>query len=189
MVVWLVGLSGSGKSSIAGVLAELWRDRDPRVVLLDGDALREAVDGPHGTLAFTREARTAREERIAALCAALERDGHTVICAVNSIDQRIRDANRVRFDTFFEVFVSTPLDVCLVRDREDLYLEALRGNVQDVVGLDLAYEAPRSPDMIVDNGHPAAEPALLARRILNAAARKRRPHHAAPAPARQEAVA
>lgn len=189
MVVWLVGLSGAGKSSIAHVLAGLWKTRNPRVVVLDGDGLREAVDGPVGTLSFSPEARVRRENRIAALCAALERDGHDVICAVNSIDQSVRDANRHRFDLYFEVFVSTPLDVCLVRDRDDLYLDALRGRRRNVVGLDLAYDAPRSPDMIVDNGHPAAEPDVLARRILHAVARKRRPHTIEPAFARQEAFA
>lgn len=189
MVVWLVGLAGSGKSSIARHLAELWSARDPRVVLLDGDTLREAVDGPRGSLSFTRAARVAREERIAALCAGLEHEGHTVICAVNSIDQGLRDANRVRFQTYFEVFVSTPLDVCLVRDRDDLYIEALRGNLRDVVGLDLAYEPPRSPDMVVDNGHPSATPHRLAEHVLRAAARKKTSFRAEASPSRQEAVA
>lgn len=189
MVLWLVGLSGAGKSSIATALSNLWSARNPRVVLLDGDSLREAVDGPAGTISFTREARITRERRIAGLCAGLERDGFDVICALNSIDPSVRDANRRRFDVYFEVFVSTPLDVCLVRDDTDLYLEALRGRRHDVVGLDIAYQAPRSPDMVVDNGHPTADPGLLARRILHAAARKRRPFAVAPEWSRQEAIA
>ena len=189
MVVWLVGLSGSGKSSIARVLAHRWRSRASHVVLLDGERLRAAVDGPAASLSFTREARIARERRIAALCDALEQGGHDVICAVNSIDPSVRAANRQRFDGYFEVFVATPLDVCLVRDHEGLYLEALRGRRQDVVGLDIPYEAPRAPDMVVDNGHPNAEPAVLARRILDAAARKRRVQRAAMDLSRQEALA
>ncbi|HKK71429.1 MAG TPA: adenylyl-sulfate kinase [Candidatus Krumholzibacteria bacterium] len=189
MVLWLVGLSGAGKSSIARVLVDLWKRQRPQTVLLDGDDLRAAVDGRTAELSFTREARSRRETRTADLCAVLERQGFDVICALNSIEQSVRDRNRRCFDRYFEVYVSTPLDVCLTRDREQHYLAALRGERDDVVGLDLDYEAPRSPDMIVDNGHPAAEPALIARHIAGAAQRKLVPQEASVIAARKEAFA
>ncbi len=189
MVLWLVGLSGAGKSSIARVLFELWKRQRPRTVLLDGDDLRAAVDGPAGKLSFTPEARARREARVADLCALLERQGLDVICALNSIDQSVRDRNRHRFGRYFEVYVSTPLDVCLIRDHEQHYMAALRGDRTDVVGLDIDYDAPRSPDMIADNGHPTADPALIARRIVGAARRKLDPHETGTVTARKEAFA
>ena len=171
MVVWIVGLSGAGKSSIARTLVHQWRRSQPNVVLLDGPRLRAAVDGPDPE--FSADARVARERRIAALCALLESQGLDVVCALNSVDPATRAQNRTAFEGYFEVHVSTPLDVCLVRDPEDLYLDGLRGRRRDVVGLDLPYQPPVAPDLVVDNGYPTAEPALLAQRVLTAIRHRR----------------
>ena len=189
MVVWLVGLSGAGKTSIATVLLELWRRRRPNVVLLDGPALRAAVDGPDPELAFDLAARTRREQRIAELCALLDTQGLDVICALNSVDQSVRDRNRTRLAHYFEVFVATPVDVCLVRDRGELYMRALRGQCTDVLGMDLPADSPRSPDMIVDNGHPSADPAAHARRIMAGAFQKLASRSSEPAALQREAHA
>ena len=186
MVVWLVGLSGAGKTTIARHLLDLRRRLSPQVVLLDGEALRRAVDDAETSPAFDRASRARREERVAVLCALLEKQGLDVICALNSVDQGVRDRNRSRFTDYFEVYVATPLDVCLQRDDEGLYDRALRGETENVVGLDLALDPPRCPDMVVDNGHPSSDPARIAEHVHGAALRKQRRRPISP-PARRSA--
>lgn len=174
MVVWLTGLSASGKTTIARQLLQLWQQTRRDVVLLDGESLRAVLDGPSAAREFSLEVRAIREERAAELCAMLDRQGFDVICALNSTSQAVRDRNRQRFTCYFEVYVAAPLDVCVLRDPEGLYLRALRGDTCGVVGVDLPLDPPRSPDLVVDNGHPSNDPANLAQRILASAHRKQR---------------
>lgn len=180
MILWLVGLSASGKTTIARHLLGLWRETRSEVVLLDGEPLRAVLDGGATEPGFSLPARAVREERAGELCAMLDRQGFDVICALNSTSQTVRDRNRQRFTCYFEVFVSAPLDVCVLRDPEGLYLRALRGDATGVVGFDLEHEPPRSPDLMVDNGHPSVDAATLAQRILAAAHRKQRRNLARP---------
>ena len=144
-VIWLTGLSGAGKSTIAaGVHRELVRCGIP-VELLDGDALRSIA--PTG---FTLAERDAHVRRTGFLASRLEHHGVTVVCALMSPTLQSRLDARRMCRCFIEVYVSTPLDECERRDPKGLYRAARRGDVCDVIGIHTPYEPPLRPELVVD---------------------------------------
>ena len=164
VIVWLTGLSGAGKSTIAEHLVRTWRRHNPQVVLLDGDEMRR-VFGSDGQGDYSVEARRRNAERVQALCALLDRQRIDVVCATLSLFQDLRDENRETFSNYLEAWVSTPLEVCMQRDRKQLYETALRGLREDVVGVDIPYDAPERHDVELDNGAPGADARALARQL------------------------
>src|ERR1700692_4683763 len=113
--VWLTGLSGAGKSTIAGILAARLEQRGRTVTLLDGDVVRTHLSKGLG---FSKEDRDTNILRIGFVAAEVTRHGGVAVCAAVSPYRATRDAVRalVGADRFIEVFVDTPLDICEARD-------------------------------------------------------------------------
>lgn len=148
-VIWLTGLSGAGKSTIANALeVELYR-QGRRTFILDGDNIRQ---GLNKDLPFTDEGRIENIRRVAEVARLMMDAGIIVITAFISPFRRERELARdlIGAERFSEVFVDTPLAVCEARDPKGLYKKARGGQLQNMTGIDSAYERPQTPDVIVD---------------------------------------
>lgn len=163
MIVWLIGMSGAGKSTVAGRLAQRWRSTGRDVVLLDGDVLREVWgDNPGHTVAGRR----INAERISRLCKMLDDQGIDVVAAVLSIFPEWQAWNRKHFRRYWEVFLDVPFEVLEARDTKGLYRAAREGLISDVVGVDIPFPRPTDPDLVLDSSGAAGDPDTLASQIF-----------------------
>ncbi len=144
-VLWLTGLSGSGKSTIATALERRLHTEGVRTVLLDGDNLRH---GLNRDLGFSDADRSENVRRVAEVARLFADTGVVAICALISPTRAQRaQARTVVGDGFVEVFVDAPLDLCRVRDPKALYAKADAGDVANFTGLSSSYEPPEAPDI------------------------------------------
>ena len=145
--MWLTGLSGAGKSTIAGLLASRLERRGRTVTLLDGDVVRTHLSKGLG---FSKEDRDTNIRRIGFVAAEVVRHGGAVICAVVSPYEAARNEARqmVGPASFVLVHVATPLEVCEQRDVKGLYAKARRGELTGLTGIDDPYEPPSAPDLV-----------------------------------------
>jgi len=168
MVIWITGLSGAGKTSIGRAVVDLWRQDNPAVVMVDGDDIRQLL-GRDRSDDYTLAGRRIVSEPIVALCKWLDGQGIDVVCCTISSFPDLLRANRTAFRGYFEVFVDVPVETAAARSTSDLYGRAERGEVTNVVGVDLPYNPPEAPDMIVDNRPDAENFTDTARTILKQA--------------------
>lgn len=147
-VVWLTGLSGAGKSTVAQALQQSLHGRGCRTVLLDGDNLRH---GLNRDLGFSDADRSENVRRTGEAARLFAEAGVIAICALISPRQADRDAVRARFDDdrFVEVFVEASLESCRARDPKGLYARASAGVIAEFTGVAAPYEAPTAPDLTV----------------------------------------
>ncbi|WP_017906239.1 adenylyl-sulfate kinase [Pseudomonas asplenii] len=151
MVIWLVGLSGAGKTTIGRALYASLKQNRPQTVFVDGDEIRTLFRHDQHADAYSLAGRRVNAERIQALCAWLDSQGIDVVCCILSMFQDISDDNRQRFSKYREVFVDVPLDTLIERDDKGLYQSALRGEQVNVVGMDIEYRPPAAPDLVLHN--------------------------------------
>jgi adenylyl-sulfate kinase len=148
--VWLTGLSGAGKSTIAESLAPELAARGCSVEVLDGDEVRTHLSKGLG---FSREDRDINIGRISFVASLLVKHGAAVITAAISPYAQARGEARQRIgdNQFVEVYVRCSLDELVRRDVKGLYKKALAGEVQHFTGVSDPYEAPENPDIVVDS--------------------------------------
>jgi adenylylsulfate kinase len=151
-VLWLTGLSGAGKSTVASAVEASLREVGVATEYLDGDAVRAL--SPSG---FSRAERDAHVRRVGFLASRLEHHGVTVICALISPYAEARDYVRSICATFLEVYVCTPLEECERRDAKGLYARARRGQVASFTGVSDPYEPPSRPDLTIDTSRLTLE--------------------------------
>ena len=156
LVVWLTGLPGSGKSTIANALERRLVAAGRHTMLLDGDNLRQ---GLNADLGFDAAARTENVRRVGEVATLMADAGLIVIVALVSPFRADRDRIRALLPEgrFLEVFVDAPSDVCRERDVKGLYRKAAAGLVQNVTGLDQGYEPPLMPTFIVNTGRQSVD--------------------------------
>jgi len=145
-VIWLTGLSGSGKSSIARRLERRLFAEGMQTMLLDGDQVRHGINGDLG---FTPEDRTENIRRVGELASLFFRQGSIVLCTFVSPFRadRARVRGLVPNGRFVEVFVDTPLEECERRDPKGLYAKARRGEIAHMTGITSPYEEPEDPEV------------------------------------------
>ena len=152
MVVWIIGLSGSGKTTLSGQVVAEARQRGRKVVLLDGDRVRELFGNDLG---HDLAGRRANADRICRLCGFLDEQGVDVVCAILSLFPESRTWCRENLSSYYEVFIDAPLDQLMERDAKGIYGRYLRGEIRDVAGLDLDFPRPDTADLvIVNSGSP-----------------------------------
>ena len=144
-VVWFTGLSGSGKSTLANALEVALHQQGLRTYVLDGDIIRQ---GLNKDLEFSNEDRVENIRRVAEVAKLMMDAGLIVLAAFISPFRRERAMARelIGSDSFIEVYVDTPLDICEQRDVKGLYKKAREGKIPNMTGISSPYEAPEAPD-------------------------------------------
>ena len=145
-VVWLCGLAGSGKSTLAKSLTNILRQKFDSVIYLDGDELREIF----GHFSYDKNGRIDMAIKRAKMANFLSKQGQIVIVSTISLFSEVYAWNRANLQNYFEVFVECDFDELKRRDQKGLYTKALRGEVKNVVGVDLQYDAP-TPNLVIEN--------------------------------------
>ncbi len=155
-VIWLTGLSGAGKSTIAQALAKALKDRNLQTYILDGDVLRT---GLNQDLGFSEEDRIENIRRTAQVAKLMVDANLIVIAALISPYARDRSSARALFKEgqFVEVFISTPVELCIQRDPKGLYAKALKGEIKGFTGIDAPYEVPTEPELTLHTKGRTAE--------------------------------
>lgn len=148
MVIWLIGLSGAGKTTLSNVLYEQLKPRLPNLVRLDGDVIRTVFgnDVDHTVAGRRRNA-----ERLSGLSKFLADEKIHVIAAVLSIFPEWRAWNRKHIADYAEVYVKASMDTLKRRDTKGLYAKAFRGEIPNVVGVDIPFPEPESPELVIEN--------------------------------------
>ena len=163
--LWFTGLSGSGKSTVAVEVERLLVESGRPAYLLDGDNLRQ---GLNGDLGFSADDRTENVRRVGEVARLFADAGVVALVPVISpyvVDRaRVREIHALAEVPFAEVFVDTPIEVCEQRDAKGLYAKARAGEITGFTGIDDPYEAPQSPELWLtpEDGDPLAQ----ARRVL-----------------------
>ncbi|MCF8415600.1 MAG: adenylyl-sulfate kinase [Crocinitomicaceae bacterium] len=156
LVVWLTGLSGSGKSTIADHLEQHLFKKGIHTANLDGDLLRT---GLNKDLGFSEEDRSENIRRIAEISKILSNNGLVVIAAFVSPFSKDRNLVKktVGEENFIEIFVQTSIEECERRDVKGLYSKARKGELKNFTGIDSPYENPINPDLIIDTEKTSIE--------------------------------
>jgi adenylylsulfate kinase len=147
-LVWLTGLSASGKSTIAFTVEHALVQRGHLAFVLDGDNVRH---GLNKNLGFSEEDRMENIRRIGEVGKLYVDTGIITLTSFISPYRRDRDANRALLqpDEFIEVFVTAPIDVCEERDPKGLYKKARAGEIKGFTGIDDPYEEPLNPELVI----------------------------------------
>ncbi|MDW7773075.1 MAG: bifunctional sulfate adenylyltransferase/adenylylsulfate kinase [Desulfobulbaceae bacterium] len=149
--IFLTGLSGSGKSTIAKVLMVKFMEmRDRPVTLLDGDIVRKNLSSE---LNYSREHRNLNVTRIGFVASEITKNGGIALCAPIAPYEESRQSNRdliSRYGGYIEVYVATPIEVCEARDRKGLYAKARAGKIKGVTGVSDPYIPPANPELTID---------------------------------------
>jgi adenylyl-sulfate kinase len=144
--LWMTGLSGAGKTTIAVALTDALHTRGIKIERLDGDVVRQSLTRDLG---FSKEDRDKNIERVTFVAKLLSRNGVGVVASFISPYEATRDFVRQETTNFIEVFVDAPIEVCAERDVKGLYAKAFAGEIPNFTGVSDPYEAPVSPEIIV----------------------------------------
>lgn len=144
--IWLTGLSGSGKTTIGKYLEHFIMTE---AVIIDGDDLRKGINADLG---FTMEDRDKNVERAAYVCELFNKNNQNVIACIMSPmeEQRVNAERIIGKDNFFLVYVSCDLDTLRKRDTKGLYAKYDAGEIKNMVGIDLPYQVPVEPNIVVN---------------------------------------
>lgn len=160
--IWLTGLPAAGKTTLAVALATTLQQQGTPVQILDSDELREVLT-PQPS--YTPEEREWFYRTMVYIGQLLVQNGANVIFAATANRRRYRDRARKAMARFVEVYVSCSLEVCMNRDRKGIYEKARAGEATTVPGVQIPYEPPQEPALVVDSEHETAVEG--SRRIMN----------------------
>ncbi len=160
-LIWMTGLSGSGKSTIAYTLEHALVQRGRLAYVLDGDNIRHGLNKNLGFSAEDRQENIRRIGEVGKLCV------DTGIITITAFISPYRADRQIARETvgegsFYEVFCDTPLEVCEERDPKGLYKKARAGEIKGFTGIDDPYEAPEKPEMVIDTSKMSPQEATIA---------------------------
>ncbi len=147
MVIWITGLSASGKTTLGLEMYNLLKDSGAWV-FLDGDTMRTIFGEDLG---HSIADRMKNAYRISNLCYMLDTQGINVLSCVLLISDEVRNYNKEHFQEYKEVFIDVSMETLISRDNKQLYKKALKGNLENVVGVDMKYDHPMHPDFTFNN--------------------------------------
>lgn len=157
LVLWLTGLSGAGKTTLAKGIEREIKERGCLVEVLDGDVVRTNLSKGLG---FSREDRNINIRRIGFVANLLSRNGVIAIVAAISPYRDARDELRNTTENFLEVYLNAPLDVCEERDTKGLYAMARAGEIRAFTGIDDPYEEPLNPNIVCHTAQETVEESI-----------------------------
>lgn len=148
ILYWITGLSGAGKTTVGNALYYELREKNPSVVILDGDILKSLVGD---SLGYSREDREKRAYHYSNMCKILTDQGISVVICTIAMFDSVRAWNRKNIERYVEVYLKVDKDILIKRDRKGLYSRHQAGAVTDVAGLDVEVEFPKTPDITIEN--------------------------------------
>lgn len=161
--IWFTGLSGAGKSTTADALTSLLLEQGRQVTVLDGAAIRTHISKGLG---FSKEDRDTNIRRIGFIASEIVRhNGIVVVAAISPYRAARNDVRRMIGEHYIEVFVDTPLEICIERDNKGFYSQSRRGELKGLTGIDDPYEPPLNPELVIDTVDHTPE--QNARRIVD----------------------
>ena len=146
-VFWVTGLPGAGKTTIAKALYSRLKPGRPELVYLDGDMMRQVF----GNFQYDPASRKQLALSYSRMCSLLSEQGHDVICATVSMFHEVHEWNRQHLNHYHEIYLDVPFDVLHRRNQKDLYRKASEGQAKNVYGIDIAFEKPQCPDIVIHN--------------------------------------
>ena len=153
MIIWIIGLAGSGKTTLGKELYQKMKANNEKVCFVDGDSMRQAFNNDLG---FSNKDRKINANRIISFCKILDQQNINVIVSIlhNFPDQRLK--NKLIFSRYIEIFLDTPKKIIFERDQKKIYSKFKKNKIKNVVGLDIEFKRPAHPDIIL-NGNIATK--------------------------------
>jgi adenylyl-sulfate kinase len=153
-VVWLTGLPGSGKTTIARGLERELKVRGLKFEVFDGDEVRKSLSKGLG---FSKEDRDTHNKRVIYVCKLLTRNGVNAVVSLISPYRSTRAYAREQLPRFVEVYLKCSVEECIRRDPKGLYKKALAGEIDNMTGIQDPYEEPLNPEVVLDTEHDSSE--------------------------------
>ena len=148
MVVWITGISASGKSTLGKFFFKKLKKENKNTIFFDGDEFRKIF---HNDIKYTLKDRDINAIRLTSLVKYVSDQKTNIIISANITSQKFRDWCKKNVKNYFEVFINTPMEILKKRDYKKLYKNALSGKIKNVVGIDIKFIKPKNPDLIIDN--------------------------------------
>lgn len=163
MILWLIGISGAGKTTVGRALVESLQRRDRPTLFIDGDRIRTVWQDDLG---HTIEARRRNHSRLSQLCKVLDQDGVDIVVSALSIFTDLREWNRRNLRHYLEVHLDLPVEEARKRDPKGIYARRERGEAADVVGIDIPFPVSLTTDLRIGVPEILDPPDSIADRIL-----------------------
>lgn len=148
MVIWIIGLAGSGKTTVSNIVYEQLKKNKKNTVLLDGDQVRRVFSND---LKHSKEDRLKNAKRIRNLCKMLDLQKINVVCAILSIAEKDRIWCRKNFMRYIEIYIKNDIKQIQARGDRKIYFDFDKGLIRNVVGKDITFEEPQDADYIINN--------------------------------------
>ncbi len=165
MIIWFIGLSGSGKTTIGHTLYQKLKPDYPSLLFVDGDRFREVMGNDLG---FSYEDRQRNARRFSQFCQWLDEQSIHLICCVLSNFPEWQEWNRANFRQYFEIYLDASLETLHRRDTKRIYADALAGRKTNVVGVDIPFVAPAKADLVIDNNAELSTVEPIVDKIIDA---------------------
>ncbi len=162
MVIWLTGLSASGKTTLCKSMYKILKIKDPTFVMIDGDIIRKILSTD---LNYKENSRYIQIQRIQFLSKVLYDQNISVIVAALYAHPNLLLWNRDNFEKYVEIYIRADVEFLISRETKGLYAGARRGELTDVVGIDIPWHEPQTPDLVID-AKSAPPPDKLARQVI-----------------------
>ncbi len=148
MVIWITGLAGAGKTTLCNAILSKRSSFETNLIRLDGDEVRQVFGQDVGYQVGDRQKQFGRIQRLAKM---LDEQGQVVLVGVLYSNPQLLAWNRANIKNYFEVYLKTEMKTLIARDQKQLYSKAAKGEVKDVVGVDIPWIPPIEPDFVVDS--------------------------------------
>ena len=148
MVIWITGISASGKSTLGKYFFKKFKRQNKNTVFFDGDEFRKIF---HDDIKYTLRDRDVNAIRLTSLVKYVSDQKTNLIVSANITSQKFRDWCRKNVKNYFEIFIDNPIEVLRKRDYKKLYKNAFSGKIKNVVGVDIKFIKPKKPNLIIDN--------------------------------------
>lgn len=166
VIIWIIGLSGSGKTTIGHELWKQMREDGQPTIFMDGDEIRAIFSLDKTPSDYSIRSRRLNAERIFELCSWLDRNDANVVCCVLSIFPDLQERARVEFSKYIEVFVDVPIEILIQRNNKGVYTNLSSIDAPNIVGVDIPFPRPVKSHVRIDNSTFSTAPDLIAQDVM-----------------------